>query len=164
MKIVVLSDTHVPISAKSLPRKVYEYLKTCDLIIHAGDIVEPSFMKELETFAPVRAVKGNMDNPSLQESLPEYLIVEANGKKIGIAHGKGPSTKVVQSVAEIFDRKVDIIIFGHSHSPVNEKRGNILFFNPGSPTDTVFAPYRSFGVLDISDTGAVSSEIIRIED
>jgi uncharacterized protein len=164
MKIGVLSDTHIPIAAKNLPESIYNRLKDCDLIIHAGDVVEVSFLEFLQGIAPTKAVHGNMDSPELQDMLPEKLIVEAEGKRIGVAHGKGPSTKVVQVVGDIFDKKVDIVIFGHSHTPLNEKKGNVLFFNPGSPTDKIFAPYRSFGIIEITKSGDINAEIVRVDD
>jgi putative phosphoesterase len=164
MKIGVLADTHIPISAKRLPDDVISALKTCDLIIHAGDIVEMSFYKELEHIAPLKAVSGNMDSPELQGKLPDQLIVELEGRKIGVTHGKGNSSKVCQYVRDLFDKKVDIIIFGHSHTPLNEKKGNMLLFNPGSPTDKIFAPYRSFGIIEISKGDIIRSEIVKIED
>ena len=163
MKIIVLSDTHVPVSAKQLPSQVYDALKGCDLIIHAGDIVELSLIRELEKIAPTKAVQGNMDSPDVKDVLPECLVVETAGKRIGVTHGKGPSFKVIQSAGEMFDKKVDVIIFGHSHTPLNEKRGNILYFNPGSPTDKIFAPYRSFGIIEIAG-GEIKAEIVKIED
>jgi len=56
--------------------------------------------------------------------------------------------------------KVDLIIFGHSHCGLNEKKGGILFFNPGSATDKVFAPYNSYGIIEINDK--IKATIIRI--
>ena len=56
--------------------------------------------------------------------------------------------------------KVDIIIFGHSHTPENKKIDGILFFNPGSLTDKDFAPYNSYGILELNDE--IEAKIIRI--
>ena len=55
---------------------------------------------------------------------------------------------------------MDVIVFGHSHSPVNELRDGILFFNPGSPTDKIFAKYNSYGILTINKE--IKGEIIRL--
>ena len=63
---------------------------------------------------------------------------------------------------EFKDKKVDVIVFGHSHHPMNEIKDGILFFNPGSATDTVFAPFRSYGVLEISDV--IKGRIIKIDE
>jgi putative phosphoesterase len=163
MKIGVIADTHIPITAKKLPDKVYEVFKSCDLIIHAGDVVEMSVIQELEKLAETKAVWGNMDGYEVRKELPEQLIVEAAGKKIGVVHGRGPAFRVRQMASKVFGKKVDIIIFAHSHSPLNEEKDGILYFNPGSPTDTVFAPYRSFGVIEINGDD-IKAEIIKIED
>jgi putative phosphoesterase len=55
---------------------------------------------------------------------------------------------------------VDIVIFGHSHQPFNQMVKGILFFNPGSPTDEIFAPYKSFGIIEINDT--IEARIVKI--
>jgi predicted phosphodiesterase len=55
---------------------------------------------------------------------------------------------------------VNLIIFGHSHEPLNLKKGDCLYFNPGSPTDKVFAPYNSFGIIEINDK--IEARIIKI--
>jgi len=163
MKIVVISDTHVPDSADGLPPQLYPYLKECDLIVHAGDIVEMSLIKELRKLKETRAVWGNMDSPEVKQSLPEKILFEVCGKTIGVIHGKGAPVGVLKVVKKAFDKIPDILIFGHSHSPMNEKIDQTLFFNPGSVNDRIFAPYRSFGVIEI-EGDQIQSEIVRIKD
>jgi putative phosphoesterase len=63
--------------------------------------------------------------------------------------------------SEFSQEKPDIIIFGHSHVPKNEYIDGTLFFNPGSVTDTVYAPYRSYGIIEI-DKGEIKAEIYKI--
>ena len=58
---------------------------------------------------------------------------------------------------------IDVVMFGHSHEPLNEKNGGVLYFNPGSPNDKVFAPYCSYGILDISEKGIIG-KIIKVKD
>lgn len=163
MKIGVISDTHIPTFAKDLPKKVREYFTTCDLIIHAGDSIERIALDKLGEIAETKAVFGNMDSADLKKSLPEKIIIEADGKKIGVFHGQGMGRKVLESAKGAFTEKMDIIIFGHSHVPVNEEEDGTLFFNPGSATDMVFSGRKSFGIIEIED-GMVKGEIINIED
>lgn len=163
MKIGVLADTHVPVSTDDLPQKVYDCLKGCDLIIHAGDIVEMKLLEKLGRIAETKAVCGNMDSPEVKKSLPNKLVLNVAGKKIGVIHGSGPGTKVINEVADAFSEKCDIIIFGHSHLTFNEKRGETLFFNPGSPTDKVFSVSRSFGIIEIEGNN-IKAEIIKVDD
>jgi hypothetical protein len=68
----------------------------------------------------------------------------------------------MELVAQIFEKdKVDIIVFGHSHNPVNETRDGILYFNPGSPTDKMFSPYNSYGIIEINEN-SVEGKIIKL--
>jgi putative phosphoesterase len=58
---------------------------------------------------------------------------------------------------------VDVVIFGHSHWPVNETINNVLYFNPGSPNDVVRAPYCSYGIINI-DAGKISAKIVKVRN
>jgi len=163
MKIGVIADTHIPVSARELPQKVYDYFSGCDLIIHAGDAVEMSVIEKLNAIAETRAVRGNMDSLEVRKRLPEKLVLKAGGKSIGVTHGTGSAFKVKEAALAAFSEKMDIIIFGHSHVPFNETIDGTLFFNPGSATDRVFARYRSFGVIEIEGDD-IKARIIKIDD
>ena len=159
MRICVLSDTHIPVAAPALPPDLLRALKGADLILHAGDILEMSVLDELGAIAKVEAVRGNMDRPDVQQGLPVKKVVEAQGKRIGLIHGSGPPWGLSSRVLREFP-DVDIIVFGHSHHPLSEQRDKVLLFNPGSPTDGRFAPYKSYGVIEITET--VKAEIVRL--
>jgi len=162
MRIGVISDTHIPDKANAIPQKVLDEFKKVDMIIHAGDLVDLSVLEELKsTCKNVKAVWGNMDPQEARKVLSEKEILGVGKYKIGIMHGYGAPNRLVELLTEIFKNDdVDLIIFGHSHSPLNEKRGNILFFNPGSLTDKIFAPYNSYGIIEINDT--IKAEIIKL--
>jgi len=160
MKIGVISDTHIPERANDFPREIYAAFKNVDLIIHAGDLTTIEALESLKKICEVKAVAGNMDKPELLSVLNNKEELKIKGLKIGIAHGYGPPARLVSSMKQMFPAKMDLIIFGHSHSPLNEKIDNTLFFNPGSPTDTVFAPYRSYGIIEIDKE--IKSTIVRI--
>jgi len=158
-KIGVISDTHIPKNALDLPEVVYKALSDVDLILHAGDLVEMPVLKKLKKIAPTHAVHGNMDMPKVKATLPEKDIIEVERFKIGLIHGFGPPGRVSAMVMEEF-KKVDAIVFGHTHYPFNEKVDGVLLFNPGSPTDTIFAPYNSYGILEVDNE--IKGKIIRI--
>ena len=160
MKILVLSDTHMPRSAQDLPQAVYDRIGDVDMIIHAGDLAEKEVLDKLQSLRPTTAVCGNMDSMRLRSALKEKEVIEIEGVKIGLVHGHGAPMNLVETVKKEF-KGVDAIIFGHSHKPMNEVKNGILFFNPGSPTDTVFAPYRSYGILEVTK-GNIRGEIIKI--
>ena len=162
MKIGVIADTHIPAIAAELPSEIYSYLKNCDCIVHAGDVVDMSLIEELRLIADTYAVSGNMDSFDVKKTLPEKLIFEVAGKSIGVVHGRGNPAKVLQFVEDDFkNKKLDIIIFGHSHVPFNGLIDGTIYFNPGSVTDRVFAPYRSFGIITI-EKNEINAEIIRL--
>lgn len=161
MKIGVISDTHIPVFTDHIPSVVIEIFRSCDIIVHAGDIVDYSVVEDLGHIAEVKAVRGNMDAPALKKVLPEKLVFEVSGKKIGVVHGRGKGGDLLEWVKGEFKKDVDIIIFGHSHSPCNKSIGGRLFFNPGSATDSVFHTKRTFGVIYINGE-TVRGEIIDI--
>ncbi len=162
MKIVVIADTHIPASAEGIPEKIKEQIRDCDCVVHAGDATEMRVIDELRLSATTHAVCGNMDSLEVKRALPEKLSFKADDKTIGVVHGYGPPSSLVRAVKKAFKGKSpDVIIFGHSHIPFNEMIDEILFFNPGSVSDRMFAPYRSFGVIDITD-GNIKAEIIRL--
>ena len=135
-----------------------------DFIIHAGDFCSSKDLELLAKIKEVKAVHGNMDGSDIIKYCPRRQIIKVNGFKIGLFHGEGPPQTLMQKIEEEFKgEKLDVIIYGHSHLAMNEKRGNVLYFNPGSPTDTVFAPYRSYGILDVTDKG-ISGSIIKVKD
>jgi uncharacterized protein len=161
MRIGVISDTHIPFFAGEIPREVREELASCDLIVHAGDIVESSVLDELRKIAHTKAVKGNMDSDEIKRTLPESLVFDAEGKKVGVVHGKGSGKTVLSWVKNFFTNKPDVVIFGHSHIPFNEKIGSTLFFNPGSATDNIFSKKRTYGIIHIEGND-VRGEIVEI--
>ena len=160
MKILVLSDTHIPRSAPDLPGRVYEEIEKCDMIIHAGDFVEKEVLDKLKALKETKAVYGNMDSHGLREILNPKEIISIGRFKIGLIHGHGAPDGLIDSVKAEFG-KVDVIVFGHAHHAVNTVKLGTLFFNPGSSTDKVFAPYNSFGVLEVSEE-KVEGRIVRL--
>jgi len=162
VKIGVISDTHISDAVTKIPKEILEAFKSTDMIIHAGDLVDLSVINELKSVCKnVVAVSGNMDSANLKDRLPEKEIIKVGIYKIGITHGLGHLGGLISYLEKKFQGdNVDVVIFGHSHNPFNEKRGNILYFNPGSPTDKVFAAFNSYGILEINDK--IEAKIIKI--
>ena len=159
MKIGVVSDTH----SRPIPAQVLESFKSVDLIIHAGDFCSVEDFKKFQKVKTVKAVYGNMDEHQLREMLPERDIVALDNFKIGIYHGRGSANEILSSVQEQFqNEKVNAVIFGHSHRAFNEEINGVLYFNPGSPNDTIFAPYCSYGILEARE-GKIVGKIIKVK-
>ena len=161
MRIIVLSDTHVPRMAKDIPKAVYEEIKKADMVLHAGDFAEISFLEKLRKLKKTIGVYGNMDSRELSSALKAKEIIEAGKFRIGLIHGWGASEGLTDRIlGEFKGDKVDCIIFGHSHHPLNETIKKVLFFNPGSPTDKMFAPYNSYGILEVDEK--MTAEIVKL--
>lgn len=151
MRIGILSDTHVS-SFAELPDKILTTLAEVDMIIHTGDFTTKNVLDGLKQLREVSAVCGNMDSNEVKQSLPEKKVFTASGRRLGVTHGWGSPHGIEDRVSSLFSN-VDIIVFGHSHQPVNEVIHGILFFNPGLARN-------SFGILTIGEQ--VKGEIIRV--
>lgn len=163
VKIGVISDTHIPRMARNIPKAVCDGFKDVDLILHAGDLAEMKFLEKLRKLKKTVAVSGNMDSGEVAAALKPKEIIEAGKFRIGLIHGGGPPEGLPERIlAEFKGEKVDCIVFGHSHHPMNEIREGILLFNPGSPTDKIFTPYNSYGILEITDK--ITGKIIKLQE
>jgi uncharacterized protein len=159
MKVGIISDTHVPGAAASLPPAVFEIFRGVDLILHAGDIVGSSVLDELEAIAPVEAVAGNMDDNELHLRLPAKKLLTLGRFFVGLTHGKYRIDLQKEMIRKDFGN-VDLIVYGHSHMPFWGKIDDVWFLNPGSPTDKRYAPYNSVALLTVDDE--LEAEIIRL--
>jgi len=161
-KIVVISDTHIPTIASALPPRIMEMLKDCDLCIHAGDYVDKKVIDTINTYTKLEGVCGNMDSEEVKNMLPEKKIIKIDKVAIGITHGSGSYFNILERIKKQFSSsRIDICIFGHTHKPLNKKEGKIIFFNPGSPTDRIFTPYNSFGIINI-EGDKIEAEVIKL--
>ncbi len=156
IKIGVISDTHLKQPDKNLRELIQSLFQEVDLIFHAGDITE---IAVLNSFAgkEVVAVCGNMDSPEVRRQLPKQRVLQVGGFQIGLIHGWGAPNGIEERIKEEFP-EVDCIVFGHTHAPAINRRGEILFFNPGSFAGGLFSAKKSVGLLQIDKT--ISGQII----
>ncbi|WP_226582326.1 metallophosphoesterase family protein [Halobacillus litoralis] len=160
MKVLVVADTHMPKKGKTLPDRLLQELPSADAVIHAGDWQTVEVYRELEGYAPVTGVYGNVDGEEIQAVFPAQQIVEWHGYRIGIVHGHGDKKTTEKRALETFgDDSLDILIYGHSHIPVLRYFKKTLLFNPGSPTDKRRTPFYSFGILTLEEEGIHSEHI-----
>lgn len=160
MRIGVVSDTHIPMRARALPQLLFDAFADVDVILHAGDVAIENVLLDLEALAPVYAVRGNVDPPELWRKLPQRRLLDLAGARIGLIHGDGVSGSTPQRALKAFaNDRVDCVVFGHSHTPMCERRNGLLLFNPGSPTDRRRQAQHSYGLLTIND-GQVDGEIL----
>jgi uncharacterized protein len=161
VEIAVISDTHLPRGARRLPEPCMARLQTADLILHAGDLIRLSVLGELESYGPVVAVHGNVDDADVRAALPASASVEAGGARIGLVHDAGPAKGRLARLRRRFP-EAEAVVFGHSHIPLHERAPDgFQIFNPGSPTDRRRAPEHTMGIATVQD-GRVSFELIAL--
>ena len=148
MTLFVISDTHIPEICQKIPDEFLSRIKDEDVLFHAGDFTNLQTLRELEKRCKLYAVHGNMDNPDVRKLLPDKRIVEISGKRIGIIHGWGAPFDLAKRVIKKFDSDLDVLIFGHSHTPYHKKEGKTLLFNPGSLSSLSFKN-RTYGILNL---------------
>ncbi len=119
MRVGVVSDTH-----GSLPPSLADAFAGVERILHAGDVGGRSIIDELETIAPVVAVRGNMDTGELEWRLFDTATLRLDGLRIMIVH-KSEHARLPES-------GVDVLVSGHTHRASIERQGATLHVNPGS--------------------------------
>lgn len=160
MLIGLISDTHIPDRARELPKNVISAFQNVDLILHEGDLTSMEVIDELEKIAPTIAIQGNMDRAA-GIILPNAKVIEAEGIKIGIAHGEvypRADTQQLLYLAKQLD--ADILVTGHSHQPKIEQIDGVLLLNPGSPIVPRLAD-RTVMLLEINNKD-VDVEVVKI--
>jgi uncharacterized protein len=143
MRIGIISDTH-----GQLHPAIAEHFAGVDHIIHAGDIGDVTILDRLRAIAPVTAVAGNIDGFECGDAGLQARVA-LGGLEFYALHildrpGR-PSKQFLEAMAK---KNADVIIFGHSHLPHNEKRGNHWFFNPASAGPRRFDYPRSIGIFE----------------
>ncbi len=126
MLLGVLSDTHGTLH----PRLVDVFREAgVERILHAGDVGNARVLAELEAVAPTQAVRGNVDVSGDVAQLPEVVRLTLQGMEVYMTHIGGRPTQWLQRLRE---PRPAVAICGHSHIPLLEGRGGVLFLNPGA--------------------------------
>jgi putative phosphoesterase len=145
----LISDTHIPARARNIPKRVFAVFDKVDFIVHAGDLVELSVIDDLEQLAPVLAVYGNMDGPEIRGKLPKLNSVKVLDWKIGVIHDCGTlfGARKMREIAR--QNELNVLVYGHTHNPSIKWDQDILFINPGSPTNPLppFIPKPTVALL-----------------
>ena len=156
----MIADTHLPRGSRVLSQECLEALARTDLILHAGDVTAAPVLELLREFAPVQAVHGNMDDPELRAALPEELVVEVDGSRIGMLHIPGPAAGRAERLVERF-HGCDAVVYGHTHVPEARQHDGVWILNPGSPTERRRAPNRSLLMLEIAP-GTITPTLVTL--
>jgi hypothetical protein len=162
MRVVVLSDTHAPRRWKSCPPAVAAQLRGTDRILHAGDVCTAAVLAELEQYAPVTAVVGNNDGPDVAAwGAAETAALTLAGLRVAMIHDSGPAAGRLPRMRARFP-EAGLVVFGHSHIPLDAAAGALRVFNPGSPTDRRRQPHGTLGVLHVADGILVEASIVEV--
>jgi putative phosphoesterase len=152
LKLLLISDTHVPLRARDLPAPVWAAVDVADVVVHAGDWVSADLLDTLaDRAARLVGVWGNNDGPELRERLPEVARVELDGLRLAAVHQTGPAGGRERRCAAAYPA-VDVLVFGHSHIPWDTTApGGLRLLNPGSPTDRRRQPTHTWMTAEILD-------------
>jgi hypothetical protein len=138
------------------------YLRQADLILHAGDVCTASVLTELAEYAPVTAVVGNNDDSSVAAwGAAETAALGLDGLRVAMVHDSGAAAGRLPRMRRRFP-DADLVVFGHSHIPLDESAPGLRIFNPGSPTDRRRQPHGTLGVLEVDDGRLVEATIIPV--
>ena len=184
--IGVISDTHVPHRMPAIPQKVFDLLKGCDAILHAGDLESTDILPALNAIAPTHAVRGNLhwqySTGQHDQDLPLALTLQTRNHVIWMTHGhisftysvldklKGFQERrsmarvneaLVARLARMKPANVNIVIFGHSHLSCAMTLDGTLYFNPGAVSESAERKAKQgprIGLLHLCDDGMVEHE------
>jgi putative phosphoesterase len=156
VRLLLIADTHVPKRARDLPQQVWDEVDGADVVIHAGDWVEPELLDALEARARrLIACWGNNDGDELRSRLPERADATLDGVRFTVVHETGAAGGRDARMAKLYP-DTDVLVFGHSHIPWDTTATTGLrLLNPGSPTDRRRQPFATF-MTAVVDDGVLS--------
>ncbi|GJF25959.1 MULTISPECIES: metallophosphoesterase [Streptomyces] len=145
MRLLLMSDTHLPKRARELPAPLLAEIPRADVVVHAGDWVDTDTLDLLEEHSRrLVAVYGNNDGPGLRARLPEVAYADFGGLRLGVVHETGAAKGREARCAARFP-DLDVLVFGHSHIPWDTTADTGLrLLNPGSPTDRRRQPHCTY--------------------
>lgn len=151
MRVGLISDTHGLLRPQAL-----DYLRGSDHILHAGDIVGAAILEQLAELAPLTAVRGNNDSGAWARALPDTATLTLGGVTIHMLHD------LKELAIDPAAHGVRVVVAGHSHKPTCEKRGGVLYVNPGSAGRRRFTLPISVGELLI-EHGQVDVRLLTLD-
>lgn len=131
-------------------------LQGSDLIIHAGDIGRLEVIEQLAALAPVKAIRGNIDQAAWADEFPETEVVQANDTLIYVLHNLKALDLDPQAAG------FRVVVSGHSHQPKIEEKAGTLYLNPGSAGPRRFKLPIAVGRLTILGE-SIRSEILPLD-
>ena len=145
-KIGIISDTH-----GLLRPEVLKILKTCDCILHAGDVSDPKLLDEIRYLGSIYVVRGNNDR-DWAEGIARTLRFRIEGVEFFMTHNK-------KDVAwDLGDAQV--VIFGHTHKYFEKMIDGRLWLNPGSCGRRRFSQDITMAVMTVENGRYTTDKIL----
>jgi putative phosphoesterase len=164
-RIGVLSDTHMPASVRTLWDEIGSAFEGVDLILHAGDIVLPSVLDQLEEIAPVLAARGNNDPGWDDPRLADMQWLDLEGFRIAIVHDMEPEDEPIDVLCRKYlgGEPADVMVTGHTHFERLTWRDDTLQVNPGSAVHPHLWSTRlgTVALLELAP-GALRARVVRL--
>ena len=160
MRLLLIADTHVPKRARDLPSQVWDEVANAEVVLHAGDWVEPPLLDALEARAErLVACWGNNDGAELRSRLPERADATLGGLRFTVVHetcaANGREARMATQYPD-----TDVLVFGHSHIPWDTTANTGLrLLNPGSPTDRRRQPFCTYMTATV-ESGALNDVVL----
>jgi len=161
MRVVVLSDTHLPDGGnRDLPVRAWRELERADVILHGGDVTGAALLASLRERAPVHAVLGNNDHGIV---LAGTLVLDLAVVQVAMIHDSGPRAGREGRMHRRFPH-AQLVVFGHSHIPWDAGGlGGQRLLNPGSPTQRRGQPHPTLATVDLDDGRIVATAIVAVD-
>ena len=159
-KIGLLSDTH-----SYLDDSIFKYFENVDEVWHAGDIGSMQLVEQLESFKPLRAVYGNIDDAKIRIAFPLDLRFDCEGMDVWITHIGGYPGRYNQRTREILkSNSPDLFICGHSHilKIIPDKKYNFLHVNPGACGNYGFHKVRTIVRFTIDNGKITEMDVVEL--
>ena len=134
-KILIIGDTHIS-SFKDLPKKILQYIKESNWVIHVGDYTSKNIIEGFNQLKSnyFKGVYGNSDPLVIRKLLPPKIVFDISSTRIGIIHpgSGGPETFLKKRVLKEFrGHNVNVIAYGHTHEAKIQWVDKTLLVNPG---------------------------------
>ena len=153
MKVLIVSDTH---GRNNGYLDILEQHEKMDMVIHCGDVEGSEYLISSSAGCKTVIVQGNNDYFS---DLPKEAVVMLGKYKALVTHGHPYYVNMGYQhlVREAKKRKMDMVIYGHTHCPVICEENGILVLNPGSLTYPRQQGRKStYIIMEIDDVGEVN--------
>lgn len=159
IRLLLMSDTHVPTRARDLPPQLWDEVARADLVVHAGDWTQLALLDRLaERSRSLLGCWGNNDGPDVRARLPEVARADVEGVRVAVVHETGPRQRREERM-RVAHPDADLLVFGHSHIPWDTAHAGLRLLNPGSPTDRRRQPHCTYVTARLLD-GAVEDVVL----